>query len=198
MIIKAKTGIYSCIGLLTTNIINGFLLVPSLKLSNLQIQMIIISFAYLFFTISLWICMRFFLVIEYKIASLKKYLNWLIVNLSFLYGIKIIYILFSTKEIYLISIIVFIIISLNYLLVWWKIYLLDTYDIRHVKYLHGYVYSILSIFVISLFSHLFNKVYWHKDFEFAYEFMNFVPNIFLLIFFLKLKQDTINKKIASA
>lgn len=192
MITKIKAGILSGLGLIFVYALKGILLMPGLNISNMALFGVIIQIGFLWFSVSLWISLKYVLVVLNKQINLELNLNWIINNLATIGGVGLIYIVFRCWELYLIIYMLGAILIVNYIIFWVKVYRLDKNDLNHIKDLHNYIISIIVVISIGLFVHLFNEFKWHRDLEYIVAFFNIVPIMFLVYFLRHERLDVHN------
>ncbi len=192
MITKIKAGILSGLGLIFVYVLKGILLIPGLNISNELLLNIIVQIGFLWFSVSLWISLKYVLVVLNKQINLDLNLRWIITNLATIGGVGLIYIVFPRWELYLIIYMLGAILIVNYIIFWVKIYHLDTGSLRNIKDLRHYIISIIIVIFIGLFVHIFNEFKWHRDLEYIVVFLNIVPIMFLMHFFRHERWDVQN------
>jgi hypothetical protein len=192
LITKIKAGILSGIGLMFVYVLKGILLIPGLDISNTALSGVIIQIGFLWFSVSLWISLKYVLVVLNKQINLKLNLRWIINNLATIGGAGLIYIVFPRWELYLIIYLLGAILIVNYIIFWVKVYRLDKNDLNHIKDLHNYIISIIVVIFIGLFVHFFNEFKWHRDLEYIVVFLNIVPIMFLVHFLRHERLDVRN------
>lgn len=145
MISKIRAGILSCIGLMFINLLRGVIIIPGLELENFMISTIIVQIGFLWFSISLWIVLKYDFVRLNELENIKKPLDWLIRNIAIVSGTGIISTFFSNREFYVLILIVGFILMINYIIVFVMIYRLDKYELKFVGELHNYIISMIVI-----------------------------------------------------
>jgi len=198
MISKIKTGIISGFGLIIFNIIIGIILIPCLKLSNTLIQLTLLQIPIFYFTLSMWLSLRFVLINYFKLLELKKTLDWLISTMALSISLSTLYIFIASKELFYVNIVVSIILFINYLMLFKGIYEMDKHDLKYIGDLHNYLLSILLTVMVSFVIYLLNYLFWHKNIKFIDYFINGVPILFIIVFFKHVKQDNQVSENASA
>jgi hypothetical protein len=195
---KTKTGIISGIGLILIDILMGILLILKLNFSHQNILFLILQISYLTFTLYMWKSLRHVLAFQYRLADLKKNLDWIVKSLSILIGVYIFYKLVSTKESYFLIIVADIILYINYLLMYKKIFELDKFDINAVNDLHNYLLSVIICSSLVILSSMFSPFLWQRKFDYISYFLRAIPTVFLVIFFKHINGDIQKAKYTSA
>ncbi len=190
-----RAGILSVTGLMLVNLCQGFLLISDISPTYSFLPPAILNPAFLLFLISFWITLKYVLVDLYNLIDLKRDITWLINNLGVLCGIELIYTVFRTKEIYFIDFLIRIIVIVNYIILFWKIYQLDNFNFKPVNDLQNYIVAIIFMGALLVICHLINEFFWHKNIEIIFQFLKIIPLLFLVIFFHHVNLDKKKFKI---
>lgn len=193
MISKIKGGILSCIGLIIVTILRGVIQIPGLELENFILVSLIIQVGYLWFTISLWIVLKYDLVKLNELDHLKKTLDWLIRNLAIVSGAGILTTFFSSREFYFLVLLAGLVLFVNYIIVFVRFYRLDKDDLEFVGDLHNYIISMIVIAIVFAIVNVVSELVWHKDYDFIFYFFTPITTLFLMRFLIREKHD-IEKK----
>jgi len=189
MIGKIKSGILSGICLIIINVLIGIILIPNFKLSNTQIQQALLQLPIFYFTLSLWLTLRFVLVSYFHIIDIKRIFNWLISTMSLSIVLSSLYIFIPSKELSYVIIVVSIILIINYLILFRSIYGMDKHDLEYVGDLHYYILALLVTIFVNFALTLLGKYSWHKNIDYIEYFIKGVPTLFLIRFLVHVKQD---------
>jgi hypothetical protein len=198
MFSKINAGILSGIGLITVNLLYGFLLIPDLNLLNFMMKAIIIQVGFFWFSISIWFSLKYVLVDHYRLIDLRKNITWIISNLALACGLGLMIIIFPIKELYVLIAIVSTILFINYLILFKKIYYMDKFDLKYINDLHNYLISFILIMLILFLLNIPNEILWHKNIDYLDHFLSVIPIVFLIKFFRHVKLDLKNNQNACA
>ncbi|MCW3787591.1 hypothetical protein [Plebeiibacterium sediminum] len=194
MISKIRAGILSCVGLMIINLLRGLYMIPNLELGHLLTYNLIFQIGSLWFSISLWIVIKYDFVKLNALEEFKKPLDWLIRNIAIVYGVGIVSFFFPSREFYIIILILGFILMINYIIVFVKIYKLDKSALEFVGELHRYIISMI-VFIMTFFVvNVINEFNWHMDLDFAFYILIAFPLIFLIRFLHKEKKDIESKQ----
>jgi hypothetical protein len=72
MLSKLRAGILSCIGLMVIHLLRGIVMIPNLELENFIVYLLVIQVGFLWFSISLWMVLKFALVYLNNLEELRK------------------------------------------------------------------------------------------------------------------------------
>lgn len=194
MISKIRAGIFSCIGLMVVNLFRGVIMIPGLELENFMIYNLIVQVGFLWFSISLWIVLKYDFVKLNELEEFKKPLDWLIRNIAIVSGAGIVSTFFPNREFYFLILIVGLILIINYIIVFVKIYRLDKDELEFVGELHSYIISMIVILLAYSIINVFNEFKWRIDLDFAFHILNAFPIIFMLRYLRKEKKDIEHKQ----
>ncbi len=194
MISKLKGGILSCIGLMLINIIRGILMIPNLELENYMIYILVIQLGYLWFTISLWIVIKYDIVKLNYIEKLRRPLDWLIRNFAIVSGASILSTFFPNREFYFLIILAGIILFVNYIIVFVKLYRLDKDDLEFVGDLHNYIIAMIALAIVYSIISVINEYKWHMELDYLFHFFSVIPIFFLMRFLFREKKDIEEKQ----
>jgi hypothetical protein len=198
MISKIKAGILSAIGLMLIYFFEGILYIPDLDVSNPRIYLAILQIGFLWFNISLWISMRYVLVVLNNLPNFKIQLNWIIFNLAAVGGFEITYIIFPDINLYIVIYILSTVVIINIIILIVRIYRLGALYLNNIKYLRRYLISIIFLAIMMSVLKMVNERVWHSDIEYIDSFLSVIPQIFLISFFKHEKKDVIDIQNASA
>jgi hypothetical protein len=193
MISKIRSGILSCFGLIIISLLQGIVHIPNLELNNYIIYSLIIQLGFLWFSISLWIVLRYDLVKLNNLENLRMPLDWLIRNIAIVSGVGMLYSLLQNREIFFLSVLLGVILVINYIVVYIRIYNLDKHDLEFIGDLHNYMISMIAIFIVFLIVSVLNDLKWHVELNFVFNFLSAMPILFLLRFLKREKKDIENK-----
>lgn len=189
MISNIRAGILSAIGLMLVNFFQGVFYIPDLNLSKPIIYTAILQVGLLWFSISLWISLRYVLVVLNNLPNLLTNLNWIILNLATVRGLGIIYIIIPNKYLYLVILILGIILFINYIVFFVRIYTLEAKALNNFMDLRKYVISMIILGLTVSLLKMLNEKIWHTEIEYLNGFLSIVPIIFLISFFKHEKKD---------
>ena len=195
---KVKIGIINGIGLILIDILMGILLILRMNFSHQNIYFLVLQIAYLILTLYIWANLRYILAFHFRLADLKKNLDWIVRGLSFLIGVSIFYLLMSKKGSYFLIMVTDMFLFIFYLIMYKKIFELNKSDLNTVNELHSFFLSaiICSIFVILLF--MVNPFLSQRKFDYISYFLRAIPIIILVIFFKHVNRDIQKDIYASA
>lgn len=194
MISKIRGGILSCIGLILVILLKTVVMIPGLELTNYVIFILILQVGFLWFSISLWIVLRYVIVKLNDLEEFRKPLDWLIKNLAFVLGASIISTFFANPAVIILVYIGGFILVINYIVVFVKLNRLDKYDLEFVSDLHSYVLSMLLVALISITANVLSKLSGLMDLDFLFNIFSTIPIVFLMRFLLHEKKD-VEKKL---
>jgi hypothetical protein len=180
---KLRAGKLSGIGLICVNLLTGILLMPFIIISNIQLVTFVLQIGILWFSISLWIIVKYTVVGLLGLMDFSKVLNSIIVLVALIGTMGIMMVIFPMRELYGGIILLKVILLVNYLIYIKKIYDLDKNEIYNVGDLHNWAISIIIIAIIILVLGLLNELRWHIEISWIYYFLNGVPILFLIQFF---------------
>jgi hypothetical protein len=189
MISKIRAGILSCIGLIGINLIRGFVKIPYLELENLMVYSLIIQIGHLWFSISLWIVLKYDFVRLNGLEQINTPINWLIRNIAIVSGAGIVSTFFPNRELNFIMMLLGLILGINYIIVFVKLYKLDKVDLEFVDDIHNYIKAMIVVFAIFFIVTAINEFVWRKELDFIFNFLNAFPIIFLIRYLLLEKKD---------
>lgn len=195
MISKLKGGILSCIGLIIINILRGIIHIPHLELDNFIIYTLILQLGYLWFTLSLWIVLKYDLVKLNDLEDLIKPLDWLIRNLAIFSGAGILSTFFPSSELSIIVALVGIVLFINYIFVFVQFYRLNKHELEFAGDLHNYVISMIVLIIVGIIVNTLSEFVWYKDYNFLFDFLSSIPILFFMRFLIREKHD-IEKKVS--
>jgi hypothetical protein len=193
MISKIRGGILSCIGLFVIHILRSIVMNPNLELDNFMIYLLIIQLGGLWFTISLWIVIKYDLVVINELVNLKKPLNWFIRSIAIYQGAAILYNFFQNRGFYAVILIAGLVLFVNYIIVLVRFYRIDKDDLEFVGDLHSYVISMILLAIVSGIINALSELIWHADYDFILYSLSAIPIVFLMRFLIREKND-IEKK----
>jgi hypothetical protein len=180
---KLRAGKLSGMGLIVVNVLTGIILMPFISISNIQLVTFVLQIGVLWFGISLWIIVKYTLVGLLGLMNFSKVLNSIIILVALIGAISMMAVIFPMKELYGGSIILKVMLLVNYLIFLKKIYDLDKEDLKSVGDLHNWAISILVVAIIVFVLSFLNEVRWHIEISWIYYFLNAVPILFLIQFF---------------
>jgi hypothetical protein len=193
MISKIRAGILSCIGLMFINLLRGIIMIPSLELENFMIYSLIIQIGFLWFSISLWIVLKYDFIKLNDLEDFKKPLDWLIKNIAIVSGAGIVSTFFPNRDVYLILVLLGLILVINYIIVFVKLYKLDRDDLDFIGDIHNYIIAMIIMFIAYFIVSIINEFAWHNELDFIFHIINAFPIIFLIRYLHREKKD-IEKK----
>lgn len=196
MISKIRAGILSCVGLMMVNILRGVLLIPGIELDHVMLNVLIIQIGYLWFSISLWLVVKYDFIKLNGLMEFRKPLDSLIKSIAIVSGVAIVLIFFPNGELYLIIFFARLILIINYIIVFLKIYKLDKNDLEFVGALHNYIISIIVVLVAYVVLQVLNEFKWRIDMGFVFNILSAFPIIFMIRFLQKEKKDIESKQRA--
>ncbi len=194
MVSKLRAGILSCTGLISLYILKGIVMIPILTPENLQIYILIIQLGVLWFSIALWMVLKYDFVKLHHLEELKKPVYWLIINITLANLAIILTSLIPKKELVFVTILTGLILTINYIIIFIKLYKLDKYDLIFINDIHNYVIAMLIMMIGYFIINTINEFIWRRNLDYMFYFMNAIPPIFLMSYLIKEKKEIKNNQ----
>ncbi len=189
MISKIRSGILSCAGLIFIHMLRGIICIPGVEPENFMVNLLAIQIGSLWFTITLWIVLRYDIVILNNLNRLSAPIDWLIRNIAFVSVFGIISFLLPNSALKLLSVLLGIVLVINYVVVFVRIYKLNKNDLEYINDLQNSILSMLVILIVFFIFSLFNEFMWHMDLDFVFYFLWSVPVLFQMRYLVREKRE---------
>lgn len=154
-----------------------------------MVNLLAIQIGSLWFTISLWIVLRYDIVKLNNLNRLSAPIDWLIRNIAFVSVFGIISFLLPNSALKLLSVLFGIVLVINYVVVFVGIYKLNKNDLEYINDLQNSILSMLVILIVFFIFSLFNEFMWHMDLDFVFYFLWSVPVLFQMRYLVREKRD---------
>jgi hypothetical protein len=174
---KLKAGVISSIGLIIVTLLSGIFLLSEDYFDNIVLSLFILNLGYIWFSIWLWILIKYILVNHYKLLKFTDPLVN-IIRYKALYGGLC---LVTASFFYAVKVIVEIVIVINFLILIKEIFAQKKSELKNIADLRRYA---VILVVVSFIMLIFNNI---REFNAISVWLNYflsvIPLLFLFIFF---------------
>jgi hypothetical protein len=194
MLSKIRAGVLSCIGLMVIHLLKGIGTFPNIEIENFMVYLLTIKIGFLWFSITLWMVLRFDFVQLNGLKTLREPLDWLIRNIAIVSGTSIVLTVFPYPALFFIIRLVSFILLINYIIVYIKLYRFDKNDLIFIGDIHNYILTMIVMIIAFFFVKILNEYIWHCEIDFIFNILSAFPIIFLIRFLFKEKRDIKNRQ----